>query len=106
MRTPSRTPAARSRPNVEFVLDMGRNSMGRVPGLREDGRDSNKVGATAVAHTPANHLGTTMSIRDLPRAEIQKRIDRIHWHHEFDFGEGLRAEVTMPDADSHRGCGA
>jgi len=39
-----------------------------------------------------------MSIRDLPKAEIQKRIDRIHWHHESDFGDGLRAEVKTPHA--------
>jgi tRNA (mo5U34)-methyltransferase len=43
-----------------------------------------------------------MSIRDLPKAEIQKRIDRIRWYHEFDFGDGLRAEVKTPDAHSHR----
>jgi hypothetical protein len=30
-----------------------------------------------------------MSIRDLPKAEIQKRIDRIRWFHEFDFGDGI-----------------
>jgi tRNA (mo5U34)-methyltransferase len=43
-----------------------------------------------------------MSIRNLPKAEIQKRIDRVHWYHEFDFGDGLRAEVKTPDAHSHR----
>src|SRR5271166_3173541 len=43
-----------------------------------------------------------VSLRDLPKAEIQKCIDRIHWYHEFDFGDGLRAEVKTPDADSHR----
>jgi tRNA (mo5U34)-methyltransferase len=43
-----------------------------------------------------------VSIRDLPKAEIQKHIDRIHWYHEFDFGDGLRAEVKTPDAHSHR----
>jgi tRNA (mo5U34)-methyltransferase len=35
-------------------------------------------------------------------SEIQQRIDRIHWYHEFDFGNGLRAEVKTPDAQSHR----
>jgi tRNA (mo5U34)-methyltransferase len=35
-------------------------------------------------------------------SEIQNRIDRIHWYHEFDFGHGLRAEVKTPDAESHR----
>lgn len=39
-----------------------------------------------------------MSIRDLPKAEIQKRIDRIRWFHELDFGDGLRAKVKTPDA--------
>src|SRR5262245_32571080 len=33
---------------------------------------------------------------------IQERINRIHWYHEFDFGNGLRAEVKTPDAQSHR----
>ena len=35
-------------------------------------------------------------------SDIQRRIDRIHWYHEFDFGNGLRAEVKTPDAKSHR----
>ena len=35
-------------------------------------------------------------------SEMQKRIDRIQWYHEFDFGNGLRAEVKTPDAKSHR----
>jgi tRNA (mo5U34)-methyltransferase len=43
-----------------------------------------------------------MTIRHSSRAEIQQRIDRIHWYHEFDFGDGLRAEVRTPDARSHR----
>lgn len=34
--------------------------------------------------------------------DIQQRIDRIHWYHEFDFGNGLRAQVKTPDAKSHR----
>ena len=34
-------------------------------------------------------------------SDIQRRIDRIHWYHEFDFGNGLRAEVKTPDAKSH-----
>ena len=33
---------------------------------------------------------------------IQERIDRIHWYHEFDFGNGLRAQVNTPDVQSHR----
>ena len=33
---------------------------------------------------------------------IKRRIDRIHWYHEFDFGNGLRTEVKTPDAQSHR----
>ena len=43
-----------------------------------------------------------MSIHELSRAELQQRIDRIHWYHEFDFGDGLRAKVNTPDAQSHR----
>ena len=35
-------------------------------------------------------------------SNIQRRIDRIHWYHEFDFGDGFRAEVKTPDAQSHR----
>jgi tRNA (mo5U34)-methyltransferase len=35
-------------------------------------------------------------------SDIQRRIDSIHWYHEFDFGNGLRAEVKTPDAHSHR----
>ena len=34
--------------------------------------------------------------------QVQQRIDRIHWYHEFDFGNGLRTEVKTPDAQSHR----
>jgi tRNA (mo5U34)-methyltransferase len=40
--------------------------------------------------------------QDLTKSEVQQRIDRIHWYHEFDFGDGLRAEVKTPDAQSHR----
>jgi tRNA (mo5U34)-methyltransferase len=43
-----------------------------------------------------------MSIHELSKADIQRRIDRIHWYHEFDFGDGLRAEVNTPDVHSHR----
>ena len=43
-----------------------------------------------------------MSIHELSKAEIQQRIDRVHWYHEFDFGRGLRAQVNTPDAHSHR----
>jgi tRNA (mo5U34)-methyltransferase len=35
-------------------------------------------------------------------SDIQRRVDRIHWYHEFDFGNGVRAEVKTPDARSHR----
>jgi tRNA (mo5U34)-methyltransferase len=41
-------------------------------------------------------------MRDIRNSEIQDRIDRIHWYHEFDFGHGLRAQVKTPDAESHR----
>jgi hypothetical protein len=44
--------------------------------------------------------GPNASIRE--RSGIQERIDRIHWYHEFDFGNGLRAEAKTPDAQSHR----
>jgi tRNA (mo5U34)-methyltransferase len=43
-----------------------------------------------------------MSIRSLSIEEIQQRIDSIGWYHEFDFGDGLHAEVKTPDAQSHR----
>ena len=35
-------------------------------------------------------------------AELQRRIDSVHWYHEFDFGGGLVAKVKTPDAASHR----
>jgi tRNA (mo5U34)-methyltransferase len=35
-------------------------------------------------------------------SEIQRRIDQVHWYHEFDFGNGLRAKVKTHDAESHR----
>jgi tRNA (mo5U34)-methyltransferase len=38
----------------------------------------------------------------MDKADVQNRIDRIQWYHEFDFGDGLRAEATTPDAPSHR----
>lgn len=41
-------------------------------------------------------------MEDLKKSEIQERIDRVHWYHEFDFGHGLRAQVKTPDADLHR----
>jgi hypothetical protein len=43
-----------------------------------------------------------MSTRGLSVKEIQQRIDTIGWYHEFDFGDGLHAEVKPPDAQSHR----
>ena len=38
----------------------------------------------------------------MDKAEAQRRIESIQWYHEFDFGDGLRAEATTPDAPSHR----
>jgi len=38
----------------------------------------------------------------LTMSKKQELIDRIHWYHEFDFGNGLRAKVKTPDAQSHR----
>ena len=35
------------------------------------------------------------------REALQKEIDGIHWYHEFDFGNGLRA-VSTSQADDHR----
>src|SRR5438128_1502203 len=43
-----------------------------------------------------------MAIRDLFKSGIQRQIDRVHWYHEFDFGDGLRSEIKTPDAQSHR----
>ncbi|HEY7783944.1 MAG TPA: methyltransferase domain-containing protein [Pyrinomonadaceae bacterium] len=34
--------------------------------------------------------------------KIQSTIDSIHWYHEFDFGNGLKARSKMPDAAYHR----
>jgi tRNA (mo5U34)-methyltransferase len=45
-------------------------------------------------------LGT--SIHHPSNSETKRRIDRVHWYHEFDFGNGLRAVVKTPDAQSHR----
>ncbi|WP_274626991.1 class I SAM-dependent methyltransferase [Arvimicrobium flavum] len=41
-------------------------------------------------------------LRELPKEEIQRRIDAIQWYHEFDFGDGLTASPKTPDATSHR----
>ena len=49
-----------------------------------------------------NTNGRELSVRRVRNSEIQDRIDRIHWYHEFDFGHGLRAQVKTPDAESHR----
>ena len=49
-----------------------------------------------------NPNGREASVRSVRNSEIQERIDRIHWYHEFDFGHGLRAQVKTPDAESHR----
>jgi tRNA (mo5U34)-methyltransferase len=35
-------------------------------------------------------------------SQWQARIDAIPWYHEFDFGNGLRAQCNTPDAGSHR----
>jgi tRNA (mo5U34)-methyltransferase len=43
-----------------------------------------------------------MPVQERTRSEIQELIDRIYWYHEFDFGDGLRAQVKTPDAQSHR----
>jgi tRNA (mo5U34)-methyltransferase len=40
--------------------------------------------------------------QSISNSEIQNRIDRIHWYHEFDFGNGLRAEDKTPEAEGHR----
>ncbi len=47
-------------------------------------------------------MQVAMTIHDLSKHEIQRRIDRVHWYHEFDFGNGLRTQVNTPDAQSHR----
>lgn len=36
------------------------------------------------------------------KGELQRRIDSIQWYHEFDFGDGLRANAKTSDAESHR----
>ena len=38
----------------------------------------------------------------MTKAELEARISQVPWYHEFDFGNGLRAEVKTPDAQSHR----
>src|SRR5262249_13113386 len=35
-------------------------------------------------------------------ADLQKRIDAIAWYHEFDFGQGLKAQWGTPDVEWHR----
>jgi len=35
-------------------------------------------------------------------SERQAEIDRVHWYHEFDFGNGLRARSVEPDVRPHR----
>jgi tRNA (mo5U34)-methyltransferase len=47
-------------------------------------------------------MQVAMTIHDLSKHEIQQRIDRVHWYHEFDFGNGLRTQANTPDAQSHR----
>ena len=43
-----------------------------------------------------------MDVQDAASREaLQKEIDAIHWYHEFDFGDGLRA-VSVSQADDHR----
>lgn len=43
-----------------------------------------------------------MDVQDAASREaLQKEIDAIHWYHEFDFGDGLRA-VSVSQAEDHR----
>jgi len=35
-------------------------------------------------------------------AQLQAQIKAIPWYHEFDFGNGLKAESNTPDIDGHR----
>jgi tRNA (mo5U34)-methyltransferase len=35
-------------------------------------------------------------------AQEQARIDDVAWYHEFDFGNGLKAQSTTPDVEIHR----
>ncbi|MGZ9115834.1 MAG: class I SAM-dependent methyltransferase [Methylocystis sp.] len=43
-----------------------------------------------------------MDVQDAASREaLQKEIDAIHWYHEFDFGNGLRA-LSVSQADDHR----
>jgi tRNA (mo5U34)-methyltransferase len=35
-------------------------------------------------------------------SDAQRQIDQIDWYHEFDFGNGLRAQAKTPDAANHR----
>jgi tRNA (mo5U34)-methyltransferase len=46
--------------------------------------------------------GDDARMRNTHNSDIRDRIDRVHWYHEFDFGQGLRAQVKTPDAESHR----
>ncbi len=38
----------------------------------------------------------------MTKAELQARIDRVQWYHEFDFGDGLKAASCTPDVRPHR----
>lgn len=35
-------------------------------------------------------------------AQLQARVDRVPWYHEFDFGNGIRATAKADDPDGHR----
>ena len=35
-------------------------------------------------------------------SQLQARIDEIRWYHEFDFGNGLRAQSNTPNIEVHR----
>lgn len=38
----------------------------------------------------------------MDRISLQQRIDAVPWYHEFDFGNGLRAESRTSDVELHR----
>lgn len=43
-----------------------------------------------------------MTERPSPPADLQARIDSIHWYHEMDLGNGLRSVSREPDVALHR----
>src|SRR5687767_9189330 len=42
-------------------------------------------------------------MNDQGQPTLQQQIDAVEWYHEFDFGNGLRAESHTPDVAAHRG---